>query len=207
MKSLIWCVQEIYNHYVEKTIYAHELDRRTDDYIRNRINDIVNAGLPYLVAVARGNRPKGPQGYVSEKIVGFINLDNYSDSSDTYRYTFEMELYVHPGYLCQKIAKCLLDRLLEMANTSYNACGGYEYKNDTQYLKTGYLRVIKTIVLNVHKENGTNSSKTETFLKPFGFRSAGHIPHVGYKLGKAVDLLIYRHTTTEKINAGVPAIV
>jgi L-amino acid N-acyltransferase YncA len=164
----------------------------------------VNAGLPYLVAVAKGNQPRGPQGYVSERIVGFISLDDYCVSTSMYRYTYEMELYVHPGYVCQNIAKCLLDRLLEIANTSYNACGGYEYKNETQYLKTGLSRVIKTIVLSVNKEHGELPDKTEKYLRPFGFRCAGHIPHIGYKLDKEIDVWFYRHTTSEKINASLP---
>jgi L-amino acid N-acyltransferase YncA len=172
--------------------------------MRDHINDIVSAGLPYLVAVARGNQPKGPQGYVSERIVGFISLDDYSDITSSYRYTYEMDLYVHPGYVCQKIAKCLLDIMLEMINTSYNARGGYEYKNDSQYLKTGLSRVVKTVVLNVHKEQGESSEKTDKFLKPFGFRLAGHIPYIGYKLDKEIDVWTYRHTTTETINKAAP---
>jgi len=168
--------------------------------IGNRIDEITRNGLPYLVAVARGNQPRGPQGYVSEKIVGYISLDDYCDQSSMYRYTFELELYVHPGFLSQNIASCLLDRLLEMVNTGYNACGGYEYQNDSQYLKTGPRRVVKTIILTVLKEHGEDNEKASTFLKKFGFHCAGHIKQVGFKLGKVVDAFHYRHTTTEVID-------
>jgi L-amino acid N-acyltransferase YncA len=117
-----------------------------------------------------------------------------------YRYTFELELYVHPGYQSQNIASCLLDRLLEMANTGYNACGGYEYQNDSEYLKTGPSRVIKVIMLAVQKEHGKDESKTSDYLKKFKFYRAGHIPQMGFKLGKVVDTLLFRHTTTEVID-------
>jgi GNAT superfamily N-acetyltransferase len=179
---------------------------RTDQQIGKRISETIEAGLPCLVAIARGNQPKTPQGYVSEKIVGYISLDDYCDQSSMYRYTFELELYVHPGYLCQNIAKCLLDRLLEIANTGYNACGGYEYRNESQYLKTGPSRVIKTIVLTVHKEHGEpyeKAEKIEKYLRPFGFRPAGHIPQIGYKLNKVVDMYLFRHITSETINPSV----
>jgi hypothetical protein len=118
-----------------------------------------------------------------------------------YRYTFELEIYVHPGYLCQNIASCLLDRLLEMANTGYNACGGYDYRNDFEYLKTGPSRVIKIIMLTVHKEHDEKHEKTTDYLKRFKFIRSGHIPQIGFKLGKTVDAHFYRHVTTETIEA------
>src|SRR5690348_6513952 len=128
-------MQEIYNHYVENSIYANEFDGRTESQICERINVITAQGLPYLVAIAKSNHINKRQGHISEKIVGYINLDDYCDQSSMYRYTFEMELFVHPGYTHKHIAKCLLDRLLEMSNTGYNARGGYEYVNEYDYLK------------------------------------------------------------------------
>jgi L-amino acid N-acyltransferase YncA len=192
--------QAIYNQYVETSIYTSEFDPRNAEQISMRIDTTIKAGLPFLVAVARGNQPKGPKRFVSEKIVGYASLDDWTDQSSIYRYTFELELYVHPGYTSQNIASCLLDRLLEMANTGYNARGGYDYRNDFDYLKTGPSRVIKTIVLSVHKEHGEKTDETSKFLKQFNFSCAGHIAQMGFKLGKVVDLFFYRHTTTEIID-------
>jgi L-amino acid N-acyltransferase YncA len=184
---------------VEQTIFANEFDRRTVSQISERIDDIVRNGLPYLVGVARGNQQRA-QGYVSEKIVGYACLEDFCGRSSMYRFTFELELYVHPGYQSQNIASCLLDRLLEMANTGYNACGGYEYRNDSEYLKNGPSRVIKTILLNVLKEQGEDAQKTTDFLKKFKFRCAGHIKEMGFKLGKIVDVYHYQHNTSEVID-------
>jgi GNAT superfamily N-acetyltransferase len=172
------------------------------EQIRNRVDVIVKAGLPYLVAVARGDQSTGHVGFVSEKIVGFASLDDYCDQSSMYRYTFELELYVHPDFVRQHIAKCLLDRLLELANTGYNARGGYVYRNDSQYLKCGPSRVIKTIMLTVQKEHGESDDNTAEWLKQFKFSRAGHIPYMGYKLDKVVDVFLYRHTTSETIESG-----
>jgi GNAT superfamily N-acetyltransferase len=180
------------------------------EQIRNRVDVIVNAGLPYLVAVARGdqstghdrNHPTGHVGFVRERIVGFASLDDYCDQSSMYRYTFELELYVDPAFVRQHIAKCLLDRLLELANTGYNACGGYEYRNDSEYLKSGPSRVIKTIMLTVQKVHGETDENTAKWLHQFKFSRAGHIPYMGYKLDKAVDVFLYRHTTSETIECG-----
>ncbi|KAF1914697.1 hypothetical protein BDU57DRAFT_301561 [Ampelomyces quisqualis] len=197
-------ISAIYNYYVEETIYANEFDARTCQHILDRIDVVIKAGLPFLVAVSRDSIKKDEQGFIKQKVVGFASLDDYCDQSSMYRYTFELELYVHPGYLRQNIASCLLDRLLEMANTSYNARGGYEYINDGEYLKTGPSRVIKTIMLTVLKENGDTEENDEyKFLKKFKFIRTGHIPTIGYKLGKVVDAVLYRHTTSELIHPHV----
>ncbi|KAH5038684.1 hypothetical protein HBI74_045430 [Parastagonospora nodorum] len=193
-------IAEIYNHYVQTSIHANEFEQRAQQQIGNRIDAIIKAGLPFLVAIGRGNQPREPQAYVSEKIVGYASLDDYCDQSSMYRYTFDLEVYVHPGYTGKKVASCLLDRLLEMANTGYNACGGYEYRNDSEYLKTGIGRVIKTIMLTAHMEHDNEEKWVTELLKRFKFLRAGHIPYIGYKLGKVVDAHLYRHVTTETID-------
>lgn len=167
-----------------------------------RILDIVNAGLPYLVAVSKSNQSRAGSDHLSEKITGFVNLDDYCDQSSSYRYTFEMQLYVHPGFVSKGIGKCLVDRLLEMADTSYRACGGYEYVNECEYLKTGPSRVIKTILLNVHHENGEDldADWRGKFLSACKFFRVGRLPKVGYKNDKAVDVSIFAHQTKEDID-------
>jgi hypothetical protein len=93
-----------------------------------------------------------------------------------------------------------LDRILEMCNTSYHVRGGYEYRNDYEYLRNGPSRVIKTIMLTVHIEHGEKDTKAHEYLKPFKFYRAGHIPEIGYKNGKVVDKFLFRHTTSENVS-------
>jgi L-amino acid N-acyltransferase YncA len=140
-----------------------------------------------------------PSSYVKDRVVGYAYLEDYRNQASMYRFTFELELYVHPGFQDKKIASCLLDRLLEMCNTGYNACGGYDYLNEYEYLKNGPGRVIKTIILKVHKEHGEKDDDTAEFLKRFKFQRSGRIPRIGYKLGKEVDVFLYNHTTTETV--------
>ncbi|CAE7030388.1 hypothetical protein CFE70_004141 [Pyrenophora teres f. teres 0-1] len=197
-------ITEIYNWYVENSIHAIEFDGRTEAQMGQRISDITSAGLPYLVAIDRGNRSRLTNEYVNEKIVGFIKLEDYCGQSTLFRYTFDMELFVHPGFLNKGIGKCLMDRILEMADTSYYARGGYEYINNFEYLKAGPSRVIKTILINVHHENGGDSMENgwqSKFLSTFKFNRSGRLPKVGYKNDKVVDVSIYAHHTREDINA------
>ena len=185
---------------MEDTIYAPEFEARTAAQISNRINTVIEEGLPYLVAITKGNHSRGQANYVQEKVVGFASLDDHCDRSSMYRYTFELEIFVHPGYTSQNIASCLLDALLEMCNTGYNACGGYEYRNDSEYLKLGPKRVIKVINLSVCKEAGENVDSTAKFLKRFDFSRAGRLLQVGYKFGKVIDMHIFQHATSETID-------
>ncbi|KAJ4362663.1 hypothetical protein N0V95_001371 [Ascochyta clinopodiicola] len=193
-------IMAIYNHYVANTVHAHELDELTEASIRGRIDDIVQAGLPFLVAVAKRNKRKGPQGYVSETIVGYVQLDDYVNLSSMYRYTFELELYVHPGYIHQGVGKCLLDRIMYMANTGYKTRGGYEWVNEFEYLKNGKGRVIKTILASFHFERGEEIDWATQYLGEFGFKKAGRFMQVGYKDGKIVDKAMFQLQTTEVID-------
>ncbi|KAF2845677.1 hypothetical protein T440DRAFT_407371 [Plenodomus tracheiphilus IPT5] len=200
-------IAEIYNYYIDNSIYANEFDGRTEDQIRRRISVVTSAGLPFLVAVAKGNQPKNHVNYIAEKIVGFISLDDYVDQSSMFRFTFDMELYVHPGFVQKRIAKCLLDKLLDLANTGYAIRGGYDYKNEFEYLKTGPSRVVKTILLNVHHESGKEIEWQSKLLNDFGFKRCGRMPGVGYKHDKVVDISTFSYQTTELINAaGRPSV-
>lgn len=181
-------------------MYAAELDEQTEAQISSWIDAIVQAGLPCLVAIAKRNQRKGPQGYVSETIVGFVHLEEHAGLSSMYRYTFELALYVHPGYVRQGVGKCLLDQMMYMANTGYNKKGGYEWVNEFQYLKNGKRRSIKTILASVHFERGGDIDWVAEYLSEFGFRKAGRFSQIGYKVGKVVDQILFQLQTTEVID-------
>ncbi|KAL5115691.1 hypothetical protein ACEQ8H_006403 [Pleosporales sp. CAS-2024a] len=193
-------IADIYNHYVETEIHARDFEPRSAREMADHVDGIIKAGLPFLVAVARGTQPRGHQGFVSERIVGYAALDDLAGQSTMYRYTFQLDLFVHPGYVRQKVASCLLDKLLEMVNTGYKERGGYEYMNHFEYLKTGPSRVVKVIMLSVHIVQGEHDKSATEFLKTFKFIRSGHVPGIGYKLGKVVDVHYYRHVTTESVD-------
>ena len=102
-----------------------------------------------------------------------------------------------------------MDKLLEMADGCYRVHGGYEYINNYEYLKNGPGRVIKTILVNCHHENGEDADDgwQGKFLNFCKFYRYGRLPSVGYKNGKVVDVSIYAHQTGEYINPDVPPLV
>ncbi|KAF1954739.1 hypothetical protein CC80DRAFT_549918 [Byssothecium circinans] len=194
-------ITAIYNYYVENSISAAEFTPRTVDHLLARIDAVVSEELPYIVAVARGNGPsQAANAFMKERIVGFASIDDYCDKGSIYRYTFELELYTHPGYLRKGIAKCLMDRLLSFVSTGYPVKGGYDWVNRGEYLRKDAGRTVKTINVSVpHEENATIEWMHE-FFKKFKFSKAGHLKKVGYKEGKVVDVMLYQHTTSEPID-------
>jgi len=143
---------------------------------------------------------------VNEAVVGFVHLEEYACLSSMYRYTFELALYVHPGYIRQGVGKCLLDQLMYLSHTGYSKKGGFEWVNDFEYLKSGKRRTIKTILASTHFEHGEDVEWMADYLGEFGFRKAGRFSHVGYKVGKVIDKTWFQVQTSEVIEAGgVPA--
>lgn len=168
----------------------------------------MSAGLPFLVAISRHTRRVDPNvGYVKEWVIGFISLDEYMGQSTLARYSFEMKLYTHHGFVQESLAKSLLDKLLEYSDTSYIARGGYTYKNDFDYLKCGRARIIKTILVNVNHESEASIEYQDKCLHDFGFKRCALLPGVGYKHGKKIDISTFHYHTSEKINAaGLPTV-
>ncbi|KAJ4376762.1 hypothetical protein N0V86_006879 [Didymella sp. IMI 355093] len=193
-------IMQIYNHYVKDTVHASELEEQTQAQIRVWIDGIVQAGLPCLVAVSKHNQRKAHQGYVTEAIVGFAYLSELADSSGMYRFSFELEVYVHPGWIHKGIGRCLLDQMMYMSNTGYHRRGGYEYISESEYLKNGHSRTIKTILANVHYERGEDVEWATSYLGDFGFKRAGRFSQIGHKAGKVVDKLVFQLHTTEIID-------
>ena len=192
--------QTIYNHYVKNTVYAEEVEEQTEVQIRDWIGDIVKAGLPCFVAVAKRNQRKKPgAAYVNETIAGWIHLEPYS-AGPMHRFSSELALYVHPGYVRQGIGKCLLDQLMEYADTSYHKKGGYEYINNFEYLKTGALRILKTITVRMHYESDQDADWATSYFGDYGFKRAGRIYEIGHKNGQVVHVVMFQRHTSEKID-------
>jgi L-amino acid N-acyltransferase YncA len=167
--------------------------------IRDWIGDIVKAGLPCFVAVTKRNQRKKPGAApVSETIAGWIHLEPYS-AGPMHRFSSELALYVHPGYIRQGIGKCLLDKLMDYADTSYKKKGGYEYVNNFEYLKTGNMQILKTITVRMHYE-GDDAEWATTYFGDYGFKRAGRYYEIGHKIGKVVNVVMFQYHTSEKID-------
>ncbi|KAF2276832.1 uncharacterized protein EI97DRAFT_323307 [Westerdykella ornata] len=200
-------IMDIYNHYIKTSVVTQEFQERSLADMVNRIESIMQHNLPWIVAVHKGNT-RGRRNRVlfsAENIVGFAYLDEYSHHGSIYRFTADLQIFVHQDHLHHGIGKCLLDRLLSMVHTGYLPKSGYEWACHGEYLKHGCSRRVK--VVTVHYPYASNDKgeadlkKMNRFLKFFGFRKAGHLRNVAYKYGNVIDVAPFQIVTSESIDA------
>ena len=134
-----------------------------------------------------------------ETIVGWAHLEPYS-AGPMHRFSSELALYVHPGYIRQGIGKCLLDKVMDIIDHGYNKKGGYEYINNFDYLKTGKMQIIKTITVRMHYEQGEDVEWSTNYFGDYGFKRAGRFYEIGHKIGKVVNVVMFQYHTAEKID-------
>jgi L-amino acid N-acyltransferase YncA len=196
-------VKEIYNHYVRHTIHSPEYNPRAQAHMVTRMTDILNAKLPFLVAVDRSSKgnKNGEVGQITHRIVGFADADDYCHPGSMYRFTVELELFVHPDYLRKGIGSCLLDKMLSLLDNGRAALGGYDWIAPRTYGTDG-MRVVKSVNVNLpyDSRNRQSSERTEEWLYKFGFKARGRLENMGYKNNTVVNLAIYQFITTEWID-------
>jgi L-amino acid N-acyltransferase YncA len=95
-------IAAIYAHHVETGIGTFELAAPDDEEIRRRWHDVVEGGLPYLVA-ALPERTAG--------IAGYAYAGLYR-ARPGYRYTVEDSVYVDPTCMGQGAGRALLAALI-----------------------------------------------------------------------------------------------
>lgn len=72
----------IYNHYITKTIYSPEMEPIAKKTIEQRMKDVDEAKLPWLVAVHRSSKASNRK---TQHIVGFGFADDFADITSMYR--------------------------------------------------------------------------------------------------------------------------
>ncbi len=97
--SDIAAITEIYAHHVLHGTGSFEIDPPDADEMARRFADVVNRGLPYLVAES-GNT-----------VVGYAYAALYR-TRIAYRFTLEDSVYVHQGYMGHGVGAALLRELI-----------------------------------------------------------------------------------------------
>lgn len=132
------------------------------------------------------------------------------NKGSTWRYSFELDMWVHHEHLHMGIGKCMMDQILKLVNPSYSGKGGYDWRPRGDYLRHGCTRVVKAITFtfphvgDVEDPEHVKLEWVDSFMKDFNFRKAGHIYGLGYKYGKCVDKVIFQTITGEDIIAAQP---
>lgn len=92
-------VAEIYSHYVLRSLSTFEETPPTVDYWRQRLDDLAERGLPFLVADVGG------------EVVGYAYAGPWRPRP-AYRYTVEDSIYLARGWSGRGLGRALLEALL-----------------------------------------------------------------------------------------------
>ena len=178
-------LQGIWNYWMTQTIYDPHIGGLSLEQVQERLEDIRSARLPFIVAVDRAlsfSRQK-------EYIVGFAAADEYSDSSNMYRYTVEVDIFVHHESLRKGIGRVLLDKITSVLDGCYVSVGGYEWhptrEDEFKYTEGGQ-RIIEWIYVHVPHEAGKKEKLdwTTNLLNKFGYKQKGYFDDIGRKLSQ-----------------------
>lgn len=189
MRQVAW----IHNWWTENTPSSFQLVAQDEVHWRERFQEAYDEGDPFLVAVHMGSKTikdvRDVRRKKAETIVGFAFAADYGLNNTAYRYTVELEIWVHYEHLRQGIGRTMLDRMLASLDPGYNLLdcvpllGNYTMSKWT----SGGHRIVKTILCNLHhnKETEKDLQVRRKWLTNNNFQDVGTLPISGWKLGKA----------------------
>ena len=204
---------DIYNHYASNTVHVPERDPRTVDQIRARREESHKNHFKCIVAVEKMTRWRDTAGRqcrpsmssMEEKVIGFAMADDFTASNSMYRYTSEMEVFVHHEYHQQGVGTALLDRMVFLLDPDHKISSTAEWREkDVELVNAGATRWVKNITISVpfaFEREDDRIRWMESWLKQFGFEKKGEWDRVGIKLNSwyatycptmAVALKFYR---------------
>ncbi|KAL0259364.1 hypothetical protein SLS55_005100 [Diplodia seriata] len=193
----------IYNHYVQNSIKSAEVVPLSVPDLARRIADETGSSMPWLVACQKGR--KSGRGYTNGTdalILGFACASDYLSRQSMYAYTAEAEVFVHPNYHRHMIGSCLMDRLLYILDTCYDAKKGYQFTATGPFADHGGARVIGSVIMNVpfDKKDPEDLEGIAKFLGNFNFKKEAELPNIGVKKHMHVSLATFRYYTGTIIN-------
>ena len=190
------CTQ-IYNQWAVDTSFTVANEPVDTAYCTECYNGSQAEKLPFIVAVHMGDKPcrslKDVKRRKGETIVGFSVATQYGSDNSVYRYSAELELYVHREHLRQGIGRTMLDRMLA------TICQGYYLIELAPFLLSkehrrvdwsgGSMSAIHTVTINLlhsAEEDKENIEWKKKWLLGGRnmFEFVGTIPKIGYKFLK-----------------------
>ncbi|KAL1860879.1 hypothetical protein Plec18170_001393 [Paecilomyces lecythidis] len=118
---------ELCNWYINNTALCADLETLTRAEMTQRIADCKNEKLPFIVAVERNNRHAFEH---RERVLGYALATDYMGQTTAGRHTVELEVFVSHGSKRLGVARCLLDKLLQICDPTYVPHLGYFFDSD-----------------------------------------------------------------------------
>lgn len=181
-------ITEIYNHYVLNSVVASERNELTEAQWQVRWRDSTGENFAFLVAVLKsGNQGGRLRRDNAETIVGFAYAEDFSESGNMYRFTCELQFWVHPQHLRLGIGKTLVDRMLPALDNGYCCRQATDFvaDNPIEY-DGGGLRTIARILISIPYDHTDTKDLTwqKKWLSQWEFEQVGNMPGIGRKFQK-----------------------
>ncbi|KAL9084020.1 MAG: hypothetical protein Q9159_005442 [Coniocarpon cinnabarinum] len=206
-------IQEVYNYWVEQSVFAPEMSGLSRHVLQERISDTLEDGLPWIVAVDRTASKKGPvrgprarQNTQPDRIVGFAFADEYMAKDSMFRYTVEVECYVRPDCVRKGIGRTLMDKLMSVLDLEYPAVGGYEFICDNEEMKNKYVnggaRVVDRVIIQLSHVSDDRSKldwNAKWLTQRWGFQQKGYLDEIGRKLSSKVSVATLVYVTSANV--------
>ena len=146
---------DIYNHYVREKCSAPEFCPVNELHWRDRLQEAHDEGNPFIVAIHMGqkreNNPKNIRRRKQETVVGFAVATDFGLQKTCWRYTKEMDLWVHNDQLHQGIGRTMLDRMLSAMDPGYHLLECAPFLGDYQldrWIGGGHC-ITRTVLVNI----------------------------------------------------------
>ena len=114
---------EIMNWYIQRSTLTVDIARLDEEELRERIETSKRERLPFIVAAER--RSAQSRRKTSQKLLGYALVTGAAGDRTAARFTAELEIFVRPEYKRRDVGRCLMDKLLEVCDPTYNPLGGY----------------------------------------------------------------------------------
>ena len=180
----------IYNYYVQETDSAPEFKPVDELHWRDRLQEAHDEGNPFIVAIHMGqkreNNVQNIRRKKQETVVGFAAATDYGLQQTCYRFTKEMDLWVHKDHVRQGIGRTMLDRMLAALDPGYNLLECVPFLGDyalDRWVGGGHC-ITKAIVINILH---SDAEKADVEWKKkwlsgdrINFQHTGSLPRIGH---------------------------
>ena len=139
-------IVEIYNHYVQTSAVALELDPLDQNTWRLRMEDCRGEGYDMYVAVQKSGQGNGRyRRDHCEPIFGFAYAEEHNHRRTSCRFAALAQVYVSWKHLRIGVGRCLLDRVMAMLNINHHHKQGVDWIGEPSLFR----REVKKVLIEI----------------------------------------------------------
>ncbi|KAJ9298143.1 hypothetical protein DTO271G3_3748 [Paecilomyces variotii] len=182
---------ELCNWYIENTALCADLETLTRAEMTQRIADCKQEKLPFIVAVERNSRHALDH---RERVLGYALATDYMGQTTAGQHTVELEVFVSHGSKRLGVARCLMDKLLQVCDPTYVPHLGYFFDSDLDDrpgYECGGRRMLARLIFTYcfSEDDKTEYERVKEWLKgEYNFHEQGLLRGVCVKFGKWHDV-------------------